>query len=101
MGAGQRSAAFLLRRSCSQAILVRGGPPTCPARRREIVSFGLPQRHIVMVHNPAYLNNTGVAEAIVEGDARVLTIAPHVGQYAAEMLAAQGVQASALHSGVA
>ncbi len=62
--------------------------------RREIVSFGLPQRHIVMVHNPAYLNDSAVAEAIEEGDARMLTIAPHVGEYAAEILAEHGAQVS-------
>ncbi|GAB4821499.1 hypothetical protein N2152v2_008545 [Parachlorella kessleri] len=66
--------------------------PTCHLQTyMEILSFGLPQRHLMVVHNPDYLTDPGVASAIAQGDARLLTIAPHVGQHALQLLALQGV----------
>ena len=50
----------------------------------------------MVVHNPDYLTDPGVAEAISLGDARLLTIAPHVGQHAVQLLAQQGVHVSGL-----
>lgn len=44
------------------------------------------------MHNPELLNNTGVAQLIAENGVRVLAISPHVGEYARQVLQAQGVQ---------
>lgn len=44
------------------------------------------------MHNPEYLNNTQTASMVADHDIRLLAISPHVGNYAKEMLAAQGVQ---------
>lgn len=44
------------------------------------------------VHNPEYLNSTEIASMVADHDIRLLAISPHVGNYAKEVLAAQGVQ---------
>lgn len=41
----------------------------------------------MFVHNPNQLNDTDVATAIADGDARMLSIAPHVSSFAAAVLA--------------
>eukprot|EP00887_Chlorella_sp_A99_P002208 scaffold21.g2208.t1 len=66
--------------------------PTCHLETfRELLSFGLPQRYIAMVHNPDLLNDTATTQALEAGQVRLLTIAPHVGRYAAGILAERGV----------
>jgi hypothetical protein len=65
--------------------------PTChDPTFRELLSLGLPQRYLALVHNPEYLNSTGVVDLLRAGDVRLLTISPHVGAYAREILEAQG-----------
>ena len=41
--------------------------------------------------SPDYLNQTDVSATLARAQARLLTIAPHVGKYAADILAARGV----------
>ncbi|KAL4427608.1 hypothetical protein ABPG75_001697 [Micractinium tetrahymenae] len=68
--------------------------PTChDPTLRELLRLGLPQRYIALVHNPEYLNSTEVAGMVADRDIRLLAISPHVGNYAKEVLAAQGVEA--------
>jgi hypothetical protein len=65
--------------------------PTChDPTLRALLALHLPQRYIALVHNPEYLNSTNVSELLVQGDVRVLSISPHVGQYTRQILEAQG-----------
>lgn len=65
--------------------------PTChDPTLRALLALHLPQRYIALVHNPEYLNSTDVSELLVQGDVRVLSISPHVGQYTRQILEAQG-----------
>lgn len=47
------------------------------------------------MHNPEYLNNTGIAQMVAQYDIRLLAISPHVGNYARQVLEAQGVKVRA------
>ena len=67
--------------------------PTCHLEVfTTLTALGLPQRYLVTVHNPDALNNTDVSGAIAASGARMLTIAPHVGKYAAQVLVEQGLK---------
>ena len=51
------------------------------------------------VHNPEYLNSTDVAQMVQQHDIRLLAISPHVGEYARQVMAAQGMEVRALGLG--
>lgn len=50
------------------------------------------QQSTLQVHNPEYLNNTGIASMVQQHGIRLLAISPHVGNYARQVLEEQGVQ---------
>ena len=67
--------------------------PTCHlGLAANLIATGLPQRYLAVLHNPDLLAADDAAAALVaaEGNVQLLTITPHVNDYANSILEAEG-----------
>jgi len=71
--------------------------PTCHlGLAANLIATGLPQRYVAVLHNPDLLAADDAAAAVIagEGNVQLLTITPHVNDYANSILKAEGFDES-------
>lgn len=75
-------------------VIVIGTFPTCHVETvAQLIALGLPQRFLAVVHNPELLADDDVSAtlAAAAGKLQLFTIAPHVNDYANDILEAEGL----------
>ena len=92
-GEGALAAACLvLRRCCRRLVLLHSCAAFSSCALMLLQPMLLQILYLPQVHNPEYLNSTGIASMVQQHGIRLLAISPHVGAYARQVLEEQGVQ---------